>query len=116
MDVVYDSVGKLTAKFSLASLKPRGNCVFYGNASGAPDPIAPLDLAVGGSLYITRPLLNHYVLTREELNWRAAEVFGWAASGELKFEMEKVFPLEQCAGAQMLLTSGNTTGKILLKL
>lgn len=74
MDVVYDSVGKVTAKHSLASLKPRGNCVFYGNASGAPDPIAPLDLAVGGSLYITRPLLNHYVLTREELNWRAAEV------------------------------------------
>ena len=76
----------------------------------------PLDLAVGGSLYITRPLLNHYVLSREELNWRAGEVFGWAASGALSFGMENVFPLEQAAGAQLLLTSGRTTGKILLRL
>ena len=66
-----------------------------GNASGAPDPIAPLSLAVAGSLFITRPLLNHYLLTREELAWRAAEVFGWAAAGELRWELERVFPLEQ---------------------
>jgi len=46
----------------------------------------------------------------------SGQVFGWAASGDLKFEMEKVFPLEQCAGAQLLLTSGSTTGKILLQL
>ena len=66
-----------------------------GNASGAPEPIAPLSLAVAGSLFITRPLLNHYLLTREELAWRAAEVFGWAAAGELRWELERVFPLEQ---------------------
>ena len=87
-----------------------------GNASGAPEPIAPLSLAVAGSLFITRPLLNHYLLTREELAWRAAEVFGWAAEGSLRWDLEKVFPLEQAAGAQLLLESGSTSGKILLSL
>ena len=71
---------------------------------------------VFGQLFITRPLLNHYLLTREELAWRAAEVFGWAAAGELRWELERVFPLEQAAGAQLLLESGSTSGKILLSL
>ena len=48
--------------------------------------------------------------------WRAAEVFGWAAEGSLRWDLEKVFPLEQAAGAQLLLESGSTSGKILLSL
>ena len=56
------------------------------------------------------------VLSREELNWRAREVFSWAERGDLRYQMETVFPLEDAASAQLLLTSGRTTGKILLQL
>ena len=68
VDVVYDSVGRATADASLASLRPRGTCVLYGNSSGAPRAIAPTPtLAVGGSLFVTRPLLDHYLLTADEV-------------------------------------------------
>jgi NADPH2:quinone reductase len=114
VDVVYDSVGAKTSDYALASLKPRGLCVFYGNASGAPSPVSPLDLATAGSLYITRPILNHYLLTREEMEWRASDLFRWVLNGELQFDVEINLPLEQAAQAHQLLTGGGTTGKILL--
>lgn len=67
VDVVYDSIGRATACASLEALRPRGTCVLYGNASGAPEPIAPTPtLAKLGSLYVTRPVLEHYLLTAEE--------------------------------------------------
>jgi NADPH2:quinone reductase len=71
VDVVYDSVGVTTFQKSLSSLRPRGMLVLFGQSSG---PVPPFELAVlnqKGSLYVTRPSLNHYVLTREELLWRA---------------------------------------------
>ena len=111
---VYDSVGAATASQSLASLQVRGGCVFYGNASGAPHPIAPLSLATAGSLWITRPLLDHYLLTAAETQIRADEVYGLAASGALSWDLEGVLPLAQAADAHVLLESGQTTGKILL--
>ena len=115
--VVYDSVGRSTAAASLASLRPRGTCVFFGNSSGAPAAIEPLTLASHGSLYITRPILNHYLLTPEETAWRAREVFGWAAEGSLTWEVQVgKLKLQDAARAHELLESGTTTGKLLLDL
>src|SRR4029453_11127115 len=67
VDVVYDSVGATTFDRSLQSLRPRGLLVLFGQSSG---PVAPLDLQrlnSGGSLFVTRPSLAHYVATRGEL-------------------------------------------------
>ncbi|HKY04056.1 MAG TPA: quinone oxidoreductase, partial [Blastocatellia bacterium] len=75
--VVYDSVGKDTFMKSLGSLAPRGMLVLFGQSSG---PVPPFDaglLAQKGSLFLTRPSLAHYALTREELLARASEVLGW---------------------------------------
>jgi NADPH2:quinone reductase len=59
--------------------------------------------------------LWHYVATRKELDWRAGEVLGWAARGELKLRMEHVYPLAEVAQAQIDLEDRKTTGKILLE-
>src|SRR5215212_6975703 len=69
--VVYDGVGKATFDRDLNVLRPRGYLVLFGGSSGAVPPFDLIKLSQKGSLYITRPTLNHYTATREELEWRA---------------------------------------------
>jgi NADPH2:quinone reductase len=114
LDVVYDSVGRSTWEKSLQSLRPRGMLVLFGNASGPVPPIDPLLLSQRGSLYLTRPKLGDYTITREELLQRAGELLGWIAGGKLRLRMEHIFPLEQAGQAQEALAGRKTTGKILL--
>ncbi len=114
VDVVYDSVGKATWERSLNSLKPRGVMVSFGNASGPVDPIQPLILSQKGSLYLTRPTLGNYTATREELLWRANDVFGWLRDGHLKLQIYARYPLSEAGRAQEELASRKTTGKLLL--
>ncbi|MGD0000707.1 MAG: quinone oxidoreductase [Bryobacteraceae bacterium] len=114
VDVVYDSVGKATWEQSLNSLKPRGMMVSFGNASGPVDPIQPLILSQKGSLYLTRPTLFNYCATREELLWRANDVFGWLRDGHLKLQIYARYPLSEAGRAQEELASRKTTGKLLL--
>ena len=115
VDVVYDSVGKTTFDMSLSSLRPRGTLVLFGASSGAVPPFELAQLAGKGSLYITRPSLWHYLATRKELEWRAGDVLGWVATGELKLRMEHIYPLERAAEAQSDLEGRRTTGKLLLE-
>ena len=115
VDVVYDSVGKTTFDKSLNCLKPRGLLALFGGSSGAVPPFDPIILSGKGSLYVTRPTLWHYIATRAELELRAGEILGWAASGQLKLRTEHIFPLAEAAQAQTALESRNTTGKILLE-
>jgi len=114
VDVVYDSVGKDTFERSLASLRPRGLMVTFGNSSGPVPSFAPLLLAQKGSLYITRPTLNHYTLTRGELVHRSTELFDWVRAGKLKLRIGAEYPLVQAADAHRALESRKTTGKVLL--
>jgi len=118
VDVVYDSIGEATAVSSLAVLRPRGTCVFYGNSSGAPPPISPTPTLAhggGGSLYITRPLLDHYMLTSDERMRRASEVFGWVSTGKLKVRIARQFVLDEARQAHEFLHSRAARGKIILK-
>jgi NADPH2:quinone reductase len=93
---VYDSIGKSTVARSLTCLKPRGTLVLYG------------------SLYVTRPILRDYTLTRNELVDRAAEVFQAVVSGTLKLRMERTYSLSEVAQAHRDLESRKTAGKLLL--
>ena len=113
VDVVYDAVGKDTFDRSLASLRPRGMLVLYGAASGPVPPFDPIDL-MSGSLYLTRPTLGHYVATREELTWRAGDVFDWVAAGELDVRVDRTWPLAEAAEAHRYIEAGATRGKVLL--
>jgi NADPH:quinone reductase len=115
VDVVYDSVGKTTFEQSLNCLRPRGLLALFGGSSGPVPPFDLIQLSGKGSLYITRPTLWHYVATRSELEWRANDVLGWAASGELKLRTDHVYSLTDAAQAQTDMESRKTTGKILLE-
>ena len=112
--VVYDGVGQATFDDSLAALRPRGMMVIYGAASGQVPPFDVQRLNSGGSLFLSRPTLAHYTADAEELRWRAGEVFGWIAKGELDVRIGGRYPLAEAARAQEDLAARRTTGKLLL--
>jgi NADPH2:quinone reductase len=112
--VVYDGVGQSTFDKGLNCLRPRGLMALFGAASG---PVPPLDLQIlnaRGSLFVTRPSLNHHIASREELLQRAGDVLGWIRDGKLHLRVEHRFPLAQAAEAHRALEGRKTTGKILL--
>lgn len=111
---VYDGVGRSTFDGSLASLRPRGMMVLFGAASGPVPPLDPQRLNSGGSLFLTRPTLVHYTLTREELLARAGDVFGWIAAGKLDVRIGGRYPLAGARRAHEDLQGRRTTGKLLL--
>jgi NADPH2:quinone reductase len=113
--VVYDSVGRTTFLPGLDVLVPRGTMVLFGQSSGPVGPIDPQVLNQKGSLYLTRPTLGHYVASREELLWRARELFTWVASAELNLRIGAEYPLRDAAEAHRALEGRRTTGKVLLR-
>jgi NADPH2:quinone reductase len=115
VDVVYDGVGLATFLKGLDCLKPRGMMVAFGNASGPAAPFDPLLLSQKGSLYVTRPTLFSYIASREELEWRSSDLFRWIGGGQLKINIDKIYPLAEAAEAHRDLEGRKTTGKLLLK-
>ena len=113
LPVVYDSVGKTTFAKSLDCLRPRGCLVLFGASSGAVPPFDPIVLGKN-SLFLTRPTLGHYTLTREELLHRATGVLDWVGDGSLKLRIEHTYPLAEAAQAHRDLEARATTGKLLL--
>ncbi len=111
---VYDSVGKSTFEQSLQCLRPRGIVVLFGGASGAVPPFDLIRLSTMGSLYVTRPTLKDYTVSRSDLEVRAKDVFDGVASGTLKLRLEHIYPLTDAAQAHRDLESRKTTGKLLL--
>ncbi|HXW83452.1 MAG TPA: quinone oxidoreductase [Candidatus Binataceae bacterium] len=114
LPVVYDSVGQATFMKSLDCLQPRGLMVSYGQASGMVPPFSVNTLTPKGSLYLTRPSLQHYVLTREALLERTASLFGAITSGVVKCEAARRFKLRDAAEAHRALASRETTGSSVL--
>lgn len=112
--VVYDGVGKTTFDASLASLKPRGMMVLFGGSSGQVPPFDIQRLNSGGSLFLTRPTLNYYTATREELLWRASELFEAVQVGTLDVRIGARFALADAAEAHRALEGRTTTGKVIL--
>ncbi|MEU1726476.1 quinone oxidoreductase family protein [Actinomadura sp. ATCC 39365] len=112
--VVYDGVGRTTFDGGLEALRPRGLMALYGAASGPVPPFDPQVLNRAGSLFLTRPTLVHYVAEREELLWRAADLFGWISSGQLRINVSERYPLAEARRAHEDLAARRTTGKLLL--
>ena len=114
VQVVYDSVGQTTFLKSMDCLALRGMLALFGQSSG---PVAPMDpniLNPKGSLFLTRPTLNHYVATRDELVWRAGDVLGWVRDGSLSLRIDREVPLALASEAHRALEGRRTTGKVLL--
>ena len=112
--VVYDSVGKSTWEGSLDCLQPRGLMVSFGNASG---PVPPVNLGIlpaKGSLYVTRPTLNTYIASREELVKRSSDLFNAVKSKKVKIETTARYKLADAADAHRDLEGRKTTGSVVL--
>jgi NADPH2:quinone reductase len=114
VDVVYDGVGKTTFDKDLKVLRPRGYLVLFGGASGAVPPFDLMLLTKHGSLFLTRPSLHQYVVTRDELEQRSSEVFEMIVSGDLKLRIHKEYPVSQAQEAHRDLEGRKTSGKLLL--
>ena len=114
IDVVYDSVGKTTFEKSLSCLRPRGMLVLFGQSSGPVPPFDPQVLNTRGSVFLTRPSLAHYVLTRDELLWRAGDVLTAVERRTLNLRVDRSYPLGEAGSAHRDLESRRTTGKLLL--
>jgi len=114
LPVVYDGVGRDTFMKSLDCLHRRGMMVSYGNASGPVDPFPATLLAQKGSLFLTRPTLFDYVVTRDELEQASAELFAVIESGKVKIEVKQRFPLKDAAKAHRALESRRTSGSTVL--
>jgi len=113
VDVVYDSVGRTTFDKSLNCVAMRGLLALFGQSSGPVAPVDPARLARRG-IYLTRPSLAHYTAQREELLWRAREVFDAVASGAVRLRLDRELPLRDAAEAHRWLEGRYTTGKVLL--
>ena len=112
--VAYDGVGRDTFDASLASLRRRGTLALYGASSGPVPPVDPQRLNRAGSVYLTRPTLHDFVVTRAELLARAAAVFDAVAAGALHVRIGHRYPLAEAARAHVDLEARRTTGKLLL--
>ena len=114
LPVVYDSVGRDTFMKSLDCLHRRGIMVSFGNSSGPVDAFPPAILAQKGSLFLTRPTMYDYVVTREELDEAANDLFAVVASGKVKVEVKQRFPLRDAAEAHGALEARKTSGSTVL--
>ncbi len=112
--VVYDSVGRDTFMESLDCLRPLGMMVSYGNASGPPPAVSPLELSKRGSLFLTRPSLFSYVGTREALTSAARELFAVVKSRKVRIRIGQTYPLAEVAQAHRDLEARRTTGSTVL--
>ena len=108
--VVYDSVGKDTFAASLDSLKRRGLLVCVGTASGPIPPIDAMQLAIKGSLFVTRPALADYISTPADRDALAGELFGHIAAGRIDVPINQRYELRAAAQAHRDLESRATTG------
>ena len=115
MHVVYDSVGKTTLSKSLNLLRPRGSLVSFGQASGTPPSINPLELQKQGSIYLTRPTLASYIQDADELEKRTKNLFKWVDDGSLKIRIDRQLDIDDAQEAHRLLESRSTAGKMILR-
>jgi NADPH2:quinone reductase len=112
--VVYDSVGKDTFMESLDCVRPLGMMVSFGNASGMPPAVSPLELSKRGSLFLTRPTLFSYIGTRKELDAAARELFTVLRKKVVKVRIDQRYPLAKAADAHRDLEARRTTGSSVL--
>nr|WP_206024707.1 quinone oxidoreductase [Rhodococcus sp. 14C212] len=108
--VVFDSIGASTFATSLDSLARRGLLVCFGTASGPIPPIDAMQLAVKGSLFVTRPALADYIADPAERAELAGEVFGHVAAGRIRIEINQRYELADAVAAHRDLEAGASIG------
>jgi NADPH2:quinone reductase len=114
--VVFDSIGATTYQSSIDSLARRGLLVCFGTASGPIPPINAMELAVKGSLFVTRPALADYIADPAERAALAGELFDHVGSGRIVVEINQRYALEDAIQAHRDLESGRSIGSSVFSL
>ena len=112
--VVFDSIGQATFASSLDSLARRGLLVCFGTASGPVPPIDAMQLAVKGSLFVTRPALADYIADPAERAELAGELFGHVEAGRIAIEINQRYALKDAVQAHHDLEAGRSVGSSVL--
>ena len=108
--VVFDSIGQTTYQSSIDSLARRGLLVCFGTASGQVPPINAMELAVKGSLYVTRPALADYIADPAERAELAGELFDHVGAGRIRIDINQRYSLDDAVQAHIDLESGRSIG------
>jgi NADPH2:quinone reductase len=108
--VVFDSVGAKTFHASLDSLARRGLLVCFGTASGPIPPIDAMQLAIKGSVFVTRPALADYIADPAERAELAGELHGHIAAGRIRVEINQRYDLADAVRAHRDLETGRSVG------
>ena len=112
--VVYDGVGKNTFEGSIECLKIRGMMVSFGNSSG---PVANIDvkkIIQPKSLYFTRPIMGHYLETKDEIKGATDKLFEQIKLGKIKIKIFKKYKLEDAVQAHKDLESRKIIGPAII--
>ncbi|QXI37877.1 quinone oxidoreductase family protein [Pseudomonas xantholysinigenes] len=115
VDVAFDSIGKDTVEFSLASLRRRGQLVLFGNASGDVTGFNLSRLGALGSLHVTRPTLKHYVAERDELRMAARRVMDALKTEQIKVPRITSHDMADAGQVHQLLHDRQTLGALILR-
>jgi NADPH:quinone reductase len=113
--VAYDSIGKTTFDTSLDSLARRGLLVCFGTASGPIPPIDAMQLAIKGSVFVTRPALADYIADPAERAELAGELFSHVAAGRIRIEINQSYELADAVRAHRDLEAGISVGSSVLR-
>ena len=114
--VVYDSIGPKTFQSSLDSLARRGLLVCFGTASGPVPPIDAMQLAIKGSLFVTRPALADYIADEAERAALSGELFDLVGSGRITVQVNQRYALDDAVRAHQDLESGRSIGSSVFSL
>lgn len=114
---VFDPVGGEMRKQSLKTLRPLGQLVVVGNASGQEDV-----LQSDNELWLTNKAVAGFSLgdysqfAPEEVGKAAKEALQMLAKKELQANVFGVYPLRNAADTHILLEQGKTVGKLVLRM
>jgi NADPH2:quinone reductase len=111
VDAVFDSIGRATRAMSLAVLGLYGQLVYFGEASGPPDPIHP------DELYSRNLRVSSFWLAADPpARWERArrELQEWVADRSLQITIAHTLALAEAAEAHRRLESRETHGKLIL--
>lgn len=111
VDVVFDSVGKVTLRESFKACRTRGLIVNYGNVSGSITDLDPMELGEAGSLFLTRPRLNDHMADGPTVQRRANAVFAAMLEGSLTVDIEGHYTLEEVQQVHARIEARQQIGK-----
>ncbi|MFE5320804.1 zinc-binding alcohol dehydrogenase family protein [Paenibacillus sp. NPDC056579] len=116
VDAIFDPVGGETRDHSLELLKPLGQMIALGNASGGKLMHDTNEIWLENRNIVGFNLGAYAVYDPEAVGKAAREALQLLANGDVRSEMYGIYPMEQAAEAHRLLESRQTSGKLVLQM